>query len=98
MSKEEVMRKLTEIKKLYGGSPGGVLDIEVNQIEEVSDADQTGSSALEKVKRKFAASPDHADREQSELGDPGPADSFGFSFDLSDDGAQGSEIGTQNKP
>jgi phage terminase small subunit len=98
MSKEEVMRKLTEIKKLYGGSPGGVLDIEVNQIEEVSDADETGSDALEKVKRKFAASPDHADREQSELGDPGPADSFGFSFDLSDDGVEGGQDGTQDKP
>jgi phage terminase small subunit len=98
MSKEEVMRKLTEIKKLYGGSPGGVLDIEVNQIEEeVDDANQTGSSALEKVKRKFAASPDHADREQSELGDTGSSDSFGFSFDLSDDGAEGGEDGTQDK-
>jgi hypothetical protein len=98
MSKEEVMRKLLEIKKLYGGSPNGVLDIEVNQIEEVSDADETGSSALEKVKRKFAASPDHEDREPGEPRDSGSSDSFGFSFDLSDDGAQGSEIGTQDKP
>jgi hypothetical protein len=97
MSKEEVMRKLLEIKKLYGGSPGGVLDIEVNQIAEVEDADETGSDALEKVKRKFAASPDHADREPGEPRDPGSSDSFGFSFDLSDDGAQGSEIGTQDK-
>jgi hypothetical protein len=99
MSKEEVMRKLLEIKKLYGGSPGGVLDIEVNQIEEeVDDANQTGSSALEKVKRKFAASPDHADREQGEPRDPGPADSFGFSFDVRDDGAEGGEDGTKDKP
>jgi phage terminase small subunit len=99
MSKEEVMRKLTEIKKLYGGSPGGVLDIEVNQIEEeVDDANQTGSSALEKVKRKFAASDDHEDREPSELGDTGSSDSFGFSFDLSDDGVEGGQDGTQDKP
>jgi len=98
MSKEEVMRKLTEIKKLYGGSPGGVLDIEVNQIEEVSDADQTGSSALEKVKRKFAASPDHEDREQGKSRDPGPIDSFGFAFEVRDDGAEGSQDGPEDKP
>jgi len=97
MSKEEVMRKLTEIKKLYGGSPGGVLDIEVNQIEEeVSDADETGSDALEKVKRKFAASDDHEDREPGQPGDSGSPDSFGFSFDLPDDGAQGSEDGAKD--
>lgn len=98
MSKEEVMRKLQEIKQLYGSSPGGVLDIEVNQIEEVSDADETGSDALEKVKRKFAASPDHADREPSKPRDSGPVDSFGFSFDLPDDGAQGGEDGTKDQP
>lgn len=98
MSKEEVMRKLLEIKQLYGGSPGGVLDIEVNQIEEVSDADETGSDALEKVKRKFAASDDHEDRKPGESGDPGPADSFGFSFDLPDDGVEGGENGTKDQP
>jgi hypothetical protein len=75
------------------------LDIEVNQIEdEVSDADETGSDALEKVKRKFAASPDHADREQGEPRDPGSSDSFGFAFDVRDDGVESSEDGTQDKP
>jgi hypothetical protein len=99
MSKEEVMRKLLEIKRLYGSSPNGVADIEVNQIEmeEVSDADETGSNALEKVKRKFAASPDHEDREQGEPRNPGPVDSFGFAFEIRDDGVEGSQDGTQDK-
>ena len=90
------MRKLQEIKQLYGASPGGVTDIEVNQIEEVIDADETGSSALEKVKRKFAASPDHEDREPGEPRNTGPVDSFGFAFDVSDDGVEGSEDGTKD--
>jgi hypothetical protein len=100
MSKEEVMRKLLEIKKLYGSSPNGVADIDVNQIEmeEVDDADETGSNALEKVKRKFAASDDHEDREPGKPRDPGPVDSFGFSFDVPDVGVEGSQDGTQNKP
>lgn len=96
MSKEEVMRKLLEIKQLYGGSPGGVLDIEVNQIEEISDADETGSNALEKVKRKFAASPDHEDREPGKPRDPRPVDRFGFEFDVRSDGVEGSEDGTKD--
>jgi hypothetical protein len=100
MSKEEVMRKLLEIKKLYGSSPNGVADIEVNQIEMegVEDADETGSNALEKVKRKFAASPDHEDREPGEPRDTGSADSFGFAFEVRDDGAEGSQDGIKDKP
>jgi hypothetical protein len=100
MSKEEVMRKLLEIKKLYGSSPNGVADIEVNQIEMegVEDADETGSNALEKVKRKFAASPDHEDREPGESRNSGPADSFGFAFEVRDDGVEGNQDGTQDKP
>lgn len=114
MSKEEVMRKLQEIKQLYGSSPGGVVDIDVNQIEEVhgdevsdaevnsieevSDADETGSRALEKVKRKFAASPDHEDREPGKPRDPRPFDRFGFSFKIRDDGTEDSEDGAQDKP
>jgi hypothetical protein len=122
MSKEEVMRKLQEIKQLYGSSPGGVLDIEVNQIDEdtlleedgsidegsdaevnpidneVSDADKTGSRALQKVRRKFAASPDHADREPGKPRDPGSVDRFGFAFDFFDDGTQSSQNGTKDKP
>ena len=100
MSKEEVMLKLLEIKKLYGSSPNGVADIEVNQIEMegVSDADQTGSSALEKVKRKFAASPDHEDREPGEPRNPGPVDRFGFEFEIRDDGVEGNQNGTKDKP
>lgn len=98
MSKEEVMLKLQEIKKLYGSSPNGVQDIEVNQIEEegVVDADETGSSIIEKVKRKFIKSSDHEDREPSEPRDTRPADRFGFTFEIRDDGVEGSKDGAQD--
>ena len=41
MSKEEVMRKLEEIKKVYGGHAGPIIDITPKQIE-TDDASETG--------------------------------------------------------
>jgi phage terminase small subunit len=41
MSKEEVMRKLEEIKKLYGGGNGGpIIDITPDQVRESPDMDE----------------------------------------------------------
>jgi phage terminase small subunit len=41
MSKEEVMRKLEEIKKLYGGGNGGpIIDITPDQVRESSDLEE----------------------------------------------------------
>jgi phage terminase small subunit len=67
MSKDEVMRKLQEIKRLYGGAAGPVVDItpkDIGQDPEViemqepapageeSDVDQTGESAVSEAPRK----------------------------------------------
>jgi hypothetical protein len=96
MSKEEVMRKLQEIKQLYGGPGRTVTDIEVNAVKELED-DTAGSSIVEKVKRKFAASDDHEDREPGKPRDSGPVDSFGFSFEVPDVGVEGSTKGPEDK-
>ena len=73
MSREEVMRKLEEIKKLYGGGP--IIDITPTQIEqdpdvedvpvvdasneEDEDADETGSSAVQEDQGQPARLPFH---------------------------------------
>jgi phage terminase small subunit len=40
MSKEEVERKLAEIKRLYGGTPQAILDVESKTIEESVEKEQ----------------------------------------------------------
>jgi len=65
MSKEEVMRKLEEIKKLYGSGP--VIDITPTQIEnspdvetvEVKDASETGERPVSTGERKSPKLPYH---------------------------------------
>lgn len=59
MSKEEVVRKLEEIKKLYGGGNGGpIIDVTPEQVtesiehEEEADAGETRNEALPKAERK----------------------------------------------
>jgi len=67
MSKEEVMRKLEEIKKLYGGGP--IIDITPTQIEnspdvekvEVEDASETRERAVPTGERKSPKLPYHPD-------------------------------------
>lgn len=57
MSKEEVMRKLEEIKRLYGGIAGPIVDVTPRQIEEESeegedDGIETGSEPVQTPERK----------------------------------------------
>ena len=40
MSKEEVERKLAEIKKLYGAPPQAILDVEAKTVKESIDNEQ----------------------------------------------------------
>jgi len=66
MSKEEVMRKLEEIKRLYGGNAGPIVDVTLKQIEEEPDEDEddgieTGSEPVQKVERKPPKLPFHPD-------------------------------------
>jgi len=66
MSKEEVMRKLEEIKRLYGGNAGPIVDVTLKQIEEEPDEDEddgieTGSEPVQEAERKPPKLPFHPD-------------------------------------
>ena len=91
MSKDEVMRKLEEIKKIYGGAQGTIEDIDVRTIE-----NDTGSEALpEDQKEPDSGDPD-ADRVE---GKPGDARPFGsFKFEVPDGRIEGSSEGPEGEP
>jgi len=66
MSKDEVMRKLEEIKRVYGGSAGPIVDVTPRQIEEEPDEDEndgieTGSEPVQEAERKPPKLPFHPD-------------------------------------
>ena len=67
MSKEEVMRKLEEIKRVYGGQAGPVIDVTPKQIEqeppeeEDEDGSETGSELVQPPARKPTKLPYHPD-------------------------------------
>ena len=64
MSKEEVQRKLEEIKRLYGGNAGPIIDITPRQIEEEpedEDASEAGSEPVQAPERKPTKLPFHPD-------------------------------------
>lgn len=66
MSKDEVMRKLEEIKRVYGGSAGPIVDVTPKQIEEEPDEDEndgieTGNEPVQEAERKPPKLPFHPD-------------------------------------
>ena len=63
MSKEEVQRKLDEIKRLYGGNAGPIVDVTPKQIEEEEDDDvsEARSEPVQKAERKPPKLPFHPD-------------------------------------
>ena len=66
MSKEEVTRKLEEIKRLYGGNAGPIVDVTPKQIleepeEEENDGIETGSESVQAPERKSTKLPFHPD-------------------------------------
>jgi len=65
MSKEEVQRKLEEIKRVYGGNAGPIVDVTLKQIEqepsEEDDGIETGSEPVQAVERKPPKLPFHPD-------------------------------------
>ena len=64
MSKEEVQRKLDEIKRLYGGNAGPIIDITPKQIEEepeAEDGSEAGSEPVQTPERKRPKLPFHPD-------------------------------------
>jgi hypothetical protein len=66
MSKEEVMRKLDEIKRLYGGQAGPIVDVTPRQIEEEpveedNDGNETRSEPVQAPERQRPKLPFHPD-------------------------------------
>lgn len=66
MSKEEVQRKLDEIKRLYGGNAGPIVDVTPKQIEEEpegedDDVSKAGSKPVQAPERKPPKLPFHPD-------------------------------------
>jgi phage terminase small subunit len=66
MSKEEVMRKLEEIKRLYGGQAGPIVDVTPRQIEqepveEDNDGNEARSEPVQTPERKPPKLPFHPD-------------------------------------
>ena len=66
MSKEEVQRKLEEIKRLYGGSAGPIIDVTPKQIEEEpeeeeDDGSETRSEPVQEIQGKPPKLPFHPD-------------------------------------
>ena len=86
MSKEEVMRKLEEIKKLYGAGGGPIIDVTPQQversigreqeppieaeIEEQKDASEARDKPVQPVERKPIKLPYYPHRVEGESGDP----------------------------
>lgn len=112
MSKEEVTRKLEEIKALYGSPPQTLIDIEPEQIEEVEevekippaktmieemrDAERSRSSTAQKSEDKLAGRDDSATGEPSEPRDTRLPDSP--AADLLDGGVEGGEDRQESAP
>jgi hypothetical protein len=84
MSKEEVMRKLDEIRKIYGGAQGRIEDIEARDVD-----NETGSEVIPEGE----AGPDNGDRDADRVegGTRDPRSPGGFEFDIPNDRAEGIE-------
>jgi len=111
MSKDEVRRKLEEIKALYGAPPQTLIDIEPEEIEtveveetppaktiieEMRDVERSRVSAIQKRKEEIARRFGSASGEPGEPRDTGLPDSD--AADLLDVGAQGGEEREEGAP
>ena len=109
MSKEEVTRKLEEIKALYGSPPQTLIDIEPEQIEEIEeippaktmieemrDAERSRGSTAQTSEDKLAGRDDSATGEPSEPRDTRLPDSP--AADLLDGGVEGGEDRQESAP
>lgn len=89
MSKEEVMRKLEELKRIYGAPPQNIIDMEpidvVNTIEVepefdanevIENGSKTRSRTIQKIEGEPRGSTHHEDRVESEFGDTRLPDSI----------------------
>lgn len=90
MSKEEVMRKLDEIKQTYGSRTDEAQDIDAR------DVDETGSSTIQAIEgQPEPTDASNQDREQDKPGNAGLPG--GFKFEVPDDRAQSGDAGQEDK-
>lgn len=88
MSKEEVMRKLDEIKRIYGAPPQTIIDMEPIDVEStievepafdanevIENGNKTRGGAIQKAERESTGGAHHQDRVESEPRDTGLSDS-----------------------
>lgn len=88
MSKDEVMRKLEEIKRIYGAPPQTIIDMEPIEVvktievepafdanEVIENGNKTRGGAIQKAERESTGGAHHADRIESEPRDSGLPDS-----------------------
>ena len=88
MSKDEVMRKLEEIKRIYGAPPQTIIDMEPLDVENtievepafdanevIENGSKTRSGAIQKAEREPTGGTHNADRVESEPRDTGLPDS-----------------------
>tara|TARA_R110000803_G_scaffold98992_1_gene167063 strand:+ start:164 stop:1207 length:1044 start_codon:yes stop_codon:yes gene_type:complete len=107
MSKEEVQRKLEEIKATYGTPPQELIDITPEEIEEppetileaMRNGERSRRAPVQKGEGTSSECGDNENREPSELGVSGLPDSL-TEERIRDDGAEGSDIGEagEDKP
>lgn len=113
MSKEEVQRKLDEIKKLYGGPPPkDILEMEVTEVieakqdpepepetiqEALRHVERARRLALQESKRKSAEMSHNENRIPGEPRNPGLSDSDAGTGEVCNDGAEGGEEGEEDK-
>ena len=114
MSKEQVMEKLEEIKKLYGGPPPkDILEMEVTEVieakqdpepepqtlqEALRNVEKARRIAAQEAKRKLTKQSHYEDRESGELGNAGLPSGPDGGGGVCDGGAEGSEEGAQDSP
>lgn len=83
MSKEDVLKKLEEIKKIYGAGPREIQDIEINEVNNGRARSETVSTSEEESIQLL----DHSDRVEGESGNP--RFDGGFEFEVSYDRVKG---------
>jgi len=100
MSKEEVQRKLEEIKALYGSPPQELIDVTPEDIEDspttmleaMRNGERSRRASLQENKAESAECGDNEGREQGDDGVPGLSDSA-TEERVCVDGVEGSDIG-----
>lgn len=109
MSKEEVMRKLDEIKRIYGAPPQNIIDMEPIDVENtievepefdanevIENGNKARSRTVQKTKGKSAGGTSDTDRIEGESGNTGLPDSL-EGGEVHHDGIESGEEGEESQ-